>query len=108
MKPAPRPAHAAAPAFGDRRDVRAAAMLAADAPGLHVYYVDDHFVPYEGAKPVPKGWNTKRRHAQPGRAGTMVTTTRAGRCASPTASRSGFPPPCPALWPSCGRCSASR
>jgi hypothetical protein len=51
----------------------AAAMLAADAPGLHVYYVDDHFVPYEGGKPVPKGWNTKRRHAQPGRAGTVVT-----------------------------------
>jgi hypothetical protein len=50
-----------------------AAMLAADAPGLHVYYVDDHFVPYEGAKPVPKGWNTKRRHAQPGRADTVVT-----------------------------------
>src|SRR5216684_6388096 len=50
-----------------------AAMLAADAPGLHVYYVDDHFVPYEGGKPVPKGWNTKRRHAQPGRAGTVVT-----------------------------------
>jgi Transposase DDE domain len=51
----------------------AAAMLAADAPGLHVYYADDHFVPYEGGKPVPKGWNTKRRHAQPGRAGTVVT-----------------------------------
>ena len=51
----------------------AAAMLAADAPGLHVYYVDDHFVPYEGARPVPKGWNTKRRHAQPGRADTVVT-----------------------------------
>ncbi len=51
----------------------AVAMLAADAPGLHVYYVDDHFVPYEGAKPVPKGWNTKRRHAQPGRADTVVT-----------------------------------
>ena len=50
-----------------------AAMLAADAPGLHVYYVDDHFVPYEGGKPVPTGWNTKRRHAQPGRAGTVVT-----------------------------------
>jgi hypothetical protein len=50
-----------------------AAMLAADARGLGVYYVDDHFVPYEGAKPVPKGWNTKRRHAQPGRAGTVVT-----------------------------------
>ena len=52
------------------------AMLAANAPGLHVYYVDDHFVPYEGAKPVPKGWNTKRRHAQPGRAGTVVTDYR--------------------------------
>jgi hypothetical protein len=51
----------------------AAAMLAADAPGLHVYYVDDHFVPYEGGKPVPRGWNTRRRHAQPGRAGTVVT-----------------------------------
>src|SRR5258707_7541668 len=51
----------------------AAAMLAADAPGLHVYYVDDHFVPYQGAKPVAKGWNTKRRHAQPGRADTMVS-----------------------------------
>jgi hypothetical protein len=53
-----------------------AAMLAADARALHVYYVDDHFVPYEGAKPVPTGWNTKRRHAQPGRAGTMVTDYR--------------------------------
>ncbi len=51
----------------------AAAMLAADAPGLHVYYADDHFVPYEGAKPVAKGWNTKRRHAQPGRADTLVS-----------------------------------
>jgi hypothetical protein len=51
----------------------AAAMLAADAPGLHVYYADDHFVPYEGARPVPRGWNTKRRHAQPGRADTVVT-----------------------------------
>ncbi len=51
----------------------AAAMLHADAPGLHVYYVDDHFVPYEGARPVPKGWNTKRRHAQPGRADTVVS-----------------------------------
>jgi hypothetical protein len=50
-----------------------AAMLAADAPALHVYYVDDHFVPYEGSKPVAKGWNTKRRHAQPGRADTVLT-----------------------------------
>jgi len=58
----------------------AAAMLAAGAPALHVYYVDDHFVSREGAKPVPKGWNTKRRHAQPGRAGTVVTDYR-GRAA---------------------------
>ena len=51
----------------------AAAMLTADAPGLGVYFVDDHFVPYEGAKPVGKGWNTKRRHAQRGRDDTLVT-----------------------------------
>ncbi|MGH3798923.1 MAG: putative transposase [Pseudonocardiaceae bacterium] len=51
----------------------AAAMLAADAPGLGVYFVDDHFVPYEGAKPVGKGWNTTRRHSQPGRDDTVVT-----------------------------------
>jgi transposase len=51
----------------------AAAMLEADAPGLGVYFVDDHFVPYSGAKPVPKGYNTKRRHAQRGRDDTVVT-----------------------------------
>ena len=50
---AARPAHAAAPAGRDRRPVRPAGPAAAagrgDArrrpPGLHVYYVDDHFVP---------------------------------------------------------------
>ena len=68
----------------------AAAMLAADAPGLHVYYVDDHFVPYEGAKPVPKGWNTKRRHAQPGRAGTMVTDYLGRAVAFATGDPSGL------------------
>ena len=51
----------------------AAAMLAADAPGLGLYFVDDHFVPYAGAKPVPKGYNTKRRHAGRGRDDTVVT-----------------------------------
>jgi Transposase protein len=51
----------------------AAAMLGADAPGLGLYFVDDHFVPYAGAKPVPKGYNTKRRHAQRGRDDTVVT-----------------------------------
>src|SRR5271166_4171750 len=68
----------------------AAAMLAADAPGLHVYYVDDHFVPYEGAKPVPKGWNTKRRHAQPGRADTMVTDYLGRAVAFATGEPSGL------------------
>jgi len=51
----------------------AGAMLHADAPALHVYYVDDHFVPCEGARPVPRGRDTKRRCAQPGRADTVVT-----------------------------------
>jgi Transposase DDE domain/Homeodomain-like domain len=51
----------------------AAAMLSAEAPLLNLYFVDDHFVPYEGAKPVGKGYNTKRRHAQRGLADTMVT-----------------------------------
>jgi len=68
----------------------AAAMLAADAPGLHVYYVDDHFVPYEGARPVPKGWNTKRRHAQPGRADTMVSDYRGRAVAFATGDPSGL------------------
>jgi hypothetical protein len=68
----------------------AAAMLAADAPGLHVYYADDHFVPYEGAKPVPKGWNTKRRHAQPGRADTMVTGYHGRAVAFATGDPSGL------------------
>src|SRR6266568_867631 len=68
----------------------AAAMLAADAPGLHVYYVDDHFVPYEGARPVPKGWNTKRRHAQPGRADTMVSDYQGRAVAFATGDPSGL------------------
>jgi transposase len=51
----------------------ARAMLNAEAPLLGLYFVDDHFVPYEGAKPVGKGYNTKRRHAQKGLADTLVT-----------------------------------
>lgn len=51
----------------------AAAMLSETAPALGLYFVDDHFVPYEGAKPVGKGWNTKRRHAQRGRDDTLLT-----------------------------------
>ncbi|MBA2471268.1 MAG: transposase [Pseudonocardiales bacterium] len=51
----------------------AQAMVAADAPLLNLYFVDDHFVPYEGAKPLAKGYSTKRRHAQKGLADTLVT-----------------------------------
>ena len=51
----------------------AAAMLTADPVTSGVYYVDDHFVPYTGAKPVAKGWNNKRGRAEKGRADTHVT-----------------------------------
>ena len=50
----------------------ASAMLAADPCTSGVYFVDDHFVPYTGAKPVPKGWDTKHRVAHRGRADTWV------------------------------------
>ncbi|MGH3232702.1 MAG: putative transposase [Streptosporangiaceae bacterium] len=52
----------------------ARAMLAAAPETSGVYYVDDHFVPYAGAKPVGKGWNNKRGRAEKGRADTHVTT----------------------------------
>ena len=51
----------------------ASAMLAADPVASGVYYADDHFVPYTGAKPVAKGWNNKRGRAEKGRADTHVT-----------------------------------
>ncbi len=51
----------------------AAAMLAADPVTSGVYYIDDHFVPYTGARPVGKGWNNKRGRAEKGRADTHVT-----------------------------------
>ena len=66
-------------AIADRADpldlqrMFAAAMLDADPVTSGVYYVDDHFVPYTGAKPVPKGWNNKRGRAERGRADTHVT-----------------------------------
>ena len=50
----------------------ASAMLTADPCTSGVYFVDDHFVPYAGAQPVPKGWDTKHRVAQRGRADTWV------------------------------------
>jgi len=51
----------------------ASAMLAAEPVTSGVYYVDDHFVPYTGAKPVGKGWNNKRGRAEKGRADTHIT-----------------------------------
>ena len=51
----------------------AQAMLDADPVASGVYYVDDHFVPYTGAKPVGKGWNNKRGRAGRGRVDTHVT-----------------------------------
>jgi len=51
----------------------AAAMLAAGPVLSGVYYVDDHFVPYTGAKPAGKGWNNKRGRAERGRGDTHVT-----------------------------------
>jgi hypothetical protein len=50
----------------------ATAMLAADPCTSGVYFVDEHFMPYTGALPVGKGWNTKRRHAEAGRVDTVV------------------------------------
>ncbi len=66
-------------AIADRTDplrlqsMFASAMPAADPVTSGVYYVDDHFVPYAGAKPVGKGWNNKRGRAEKGRADTHVT-----------------------------------
>lgn len=54
----------------------AAGMLTADPAAEAVYFVDDHFVPYAGARPVAKGWNTKRRHAGPGRDDTLLVDAR--------------------------------
>src|SRR6266852_5009315 len=55
------------------QEMAARAMLAADPVLSGVYYVDDHFVPCTGAKPVAKGWNNKRGKAEKGRADTHVT-----------------------------------
>ena len=54
----------------------AKATLAADPSMSPVYYVDDHFVAYAGARPVAKGYNTKRRHAESGRDDTLVCDVR--------------------------------
>jgi len=56
--------------------VFAAGMPRTDPAPDPVYFVDDHFVAYSGARPVAKGWNTKRRHAQPGRDDTLLVDAR--------------------------------
>jgi Transposase protein len=56
----------------------AAAMLTAEPCTSGLYFVDEHFMPYAGALPVGQGWNTKRRHAEPGRVDTMIADA-AGR-----------------------------
>jgi hypothetical protein len=69
----------------------AAAMLAASPETSGVYYVDDHFVPYAGAKPVGKGWNNKRGRAEKGRADTHVTTADGRAVCFVTGEPSGLP-----------------
>jgi hypothetical protein len=54
----------------------AKAMLNTDAEPPSVFFVDDHFVAYTGQRPVAKGWNTRRRLAEPGRAETMIVDDR--------------------------------
>jgi transposase len=82
----------ASPELSTLRSRLAATADAADVPGLQrrlaaatlqvagasagVYYVDDHFVPYSGAKPVAKGHNGKRDRREKGRADTLVTDAR--------------------------------
>jgi hypothetical protein len=66
----------------------ARAMLSAEANESGVYFVDDHFVPYAGKLPLAKGYNTKRRHAERGRADTMVCDPR-GRAVCFTSGEPG-------------------
>jgi hypothetical protein len=54
----------------------AKAMLAAEPCESGLYFIDEHFMPYAGALPVGKGWNTKRRHAEPGRVDTHVADAK--------------------------------
>jgi hypothetical protein len=54
----------------------ATAMLGIAGHSAGIFYVDDHFVPYGGAKPVAKGHNGKRGRTEKGRADTLVTDER--------------------------------
>ncbi|MHB1783915.1 MAG: putative transposase [Acidimicrobiales bacterium] len=50
----------------------ARAMLGADEHPPRLYFVDDHFVTYTGARAVAKGWNTRKAMAERGRDDTFV------------------------------------
>lgn len=50
--------------------------MAAHPPTSPIYSVDDHFVAYSGARPLAKGSDTKRRHAQRGRDDTHICDER--------------------------------
>ena len=52
------------------------AMLDSDPEPPSVFFVDEHFVAYTGSRPVAKGWNTRRRHAEPGRHETVLVDDR--------------------------------
>jgi transposase len=54
----------------------AQAMLAADERPPELFYVDDHFVTYWGARPVQKGYNIRRHLPEPGRDDTFVVDDR--------------------------------
>jgi hypothetical protein len=54
----------------------AKAMLDSDPEPPSVFFVDEHFVAYTGSRPVAKGWNTRRRHAEPGRDDTVIVDHR--------------------------------
>ena len=66
------------------------AMLSEDPAPDAVFYVDDHFVPYYGARPMAKGWNTKRRHAMPGWEDTMICDGKGPIVAFTSAEPSGL------------------
>lgn len=69
-------------AIADQADVLAlqrtlsAAMLALAGQSAGIFYVDDHFVPYSGAKPVAMGHNGTRNRCEKGRADTLITNAR--------------------------------
>jgi Helix-turn-helix domain len=79
------------------------AMLDSDREPPSVFFVDEHFVAYTGSRPVAKGWNTRRRHAEPGRNETMIA---GGRCALPPGRPRVCAAGCSARSISCGRSAA--